>query len=154
MKTRNLLQTVLFILAFVMMNQVASAYKCYCKAINFGCKMGAWDCAYFCSSRCSKVHGNARMSETTDDDVTALSSIYPNPASNETTILFSLEQAGKASLKVFDMNGRLVKLIAEGEMEGGAHEIEWNAGEMEAGVYVVQFQSAEFSKTEKLVVTK
>lgn len=77
---------------------------------------------------------------------------YPNPFSNSTTISFSLAQSEKVSLKIFDLNRRLIKTLADNVFEEGEHSIEWNAEKVNAGIYFLQVQSAEFSKTEKLIV--
>lgn len=80
--------------------------------------------------------------------------IAPNPLSNSTMISFTLEQSENVSLKIFDVNERLIKTLAENVFAEGEHAVEWNAENVNAGIYFLQVQSAEFSKTEKLVITK
>ncbi|MBK8845918.1 MAG: T9SS type A sorting domain-containing protein [Bacteroidetes bacterium] len=84
--------------------------------------------------------------------------IAPNPISSETsgltTISFSLEQSQKVSLKVVDLNGRLVKTLTAQVFEEGEHSVVWNVEEVNAGIYFLQVQTADYLKTEKLVVTK
>ncbi|HYV93796.1 MAG TPA: T9SS type A sorting domain-containing protein [Chitinophagales bacterium] len=79
---------------------------------------------------------------------------YPNPFSTSTTISFSLSQPQKVSLKIFDVNGRLVLTLADKIFAAGENEIVWTAKDENAGIYFLQLQSVEFSKTEKLSVTK
>src|SRR5437870_945868 len=62
-------------------------------------------------------------------------SIFPNPASNSTTISFSLEQSQKVSLKVFDMNGRLVSTLADKIFEEGKNELMWSTENVNGGIY-------------------
>jgi len=81
-------------------------------------------------------------------------SIYPNPVSNSSTISFSLSQPENVSLKIIDLNGRLVSILADKTFKEGDHEIVWNAGETDAGIYFLNLQSNEFSQTVKLIVTK
>jgi hypothetical protein len=80
--------------------------------------------------------------------------IAPNPISNSTTISFSLDQAQEVSLKVVDLNGRLLQTLTEQVFEEGEHAVVWNVEEVNAGIYFLQIQTADYSKTEKLVVTK
>jgi hypothetical protein len=80
--------------------------------------------------------------------------IAPNPLSNSATISFSLDQLKKVSLKIFDLNGRLVTILADKVFDDGEHSIDWKAEDVSAGIYFLQVQSVEFSKTEKLIVTK
>ena len=79
---------------------------------------------------------------------------YPNPFSTSTTISFSLSQSQNVSLKVYDVNGRLIKTLASTIFEEGEHQIVWNAEEVNAGIYFLKMQAVEFLKTEKLIVTK
>ena len=79
---------------------------------------------------------------------------FPNPFSTSTTISFSVEQSQNISIRVFDMNGRLVTTIADASFEEGSHEIAWNAEDVNAGIYFLQFQSEEIQERMKLVVAK
>jgi hypothetical protein len=80
--------------------------------------------------------------------------IIPNPISNSTTISFSLSQSQKVSLKIFDLNGRLVSTLADRIFEEEKNEIVWYAADINAGIYFLQFQTSENLQTEKLIVTK
>lgn len=93
-------------------------------------------------------------SENILNQTSSATSIFPNPISNSSTISFSLSQSQKVSLKIFDVNGRLIKTLADKYFEQGENKIEWNAEEVNAGIYFLQFKSAENLQTEKLIVTK
>ncbi|HYV92880.1 MAG TPA: T9SS type A sorting domain-containing protein [Chitinophagales bacterium] len=85
-------------------------------------------------------------------------SIYPNPVSPDqsgsTTISISLSESQKVSLRIFDMNGRLITTLANAPFEQGNHEIVWNAADVNAGIYFLQLLTEENSETVKLVVAK
>ncbi len=81
-------------------------------------------------------------------------SVFPNPISNSTTVAFSLSKSQKISLKIFDLNGRLIATLTDRIFEEGDNEFMWNATEANAGVYFLKFQSEENIQTEKLIVTK
>ncbi|MCH7760433.1 T9SS type A sorting domain-containing protein, partial [candidate division TA06 bacterium] len=88
----------------------------------------------------------------------------PNPFSHNTSIRFTLPASGFASLKIYDLTGRLVKTLHEGEMKKGLHTLTWdqrdNSGrEVTTGVYFYRLQSRfgqakEKEATRKLVVIK
>jgi hypothetical protein len=80
--------------------------------------------------------------------------VYPNPVSSSAIISFSLEQSQNTSLRIFDMNGRLVSTLADAAFEEGDYEIVWNTSDVNAGMYFLQFQSEENFETIKLAVTK
>jgi hypothetical protein len=79
-------------------------------------------------------------------------SVFPNPFSHTTSVKFNLFQTEKVSLKIFDLNGRLIQTLADNVIEEGEHQMEINDDKMNAGMYFVQMQTAELSKTEKLVI--
>jgi hypothetical protein len=90
--------------------------------------------------------------ETVQDENTI--TIFPNPVLNSTNISFSLQQAENVSLKIFDLNGRLIQTIADNIFQEGENEVVWNADDLNAGVYFLQFQSAEYLQIKKVIVTK
>ncbi len=50
----------------------------------------------------------------------------PNPFNPRTTLHFSLPERGHVSLKVYDVEGRLVRTIEEGSFAAGEHKAVWN----------------------------
>lgn len=79
---------------------------------------------------------------------------YPNPFNPTTTIRFSVETSHATSLHIYDINGRLVETLVNGEMQAGDHEIVWNAGEKPSGVYFLRLQSGDFIETQKIILMK
>jgi hypothetical protein len=85
--------------------------------------------------------------------------ISPNSFQHLTRISFSLPQPGKTSVVIYDLTGRAIKILADGMMSEGNHQLEWNANDesgntVSGGIYILQLQSADFSQTEKLMVMK
>ena len=90
---------------------------------------------------------------------------YPNPFNPTTTIRFNIgvETQDATSLQIFDITGRLVETLVNGELVSasppkahrrGEHEITWNAGNLPSGVYFVRLQSGKFSQTQKVILMK
>ncbi len=57
------------------------------------------------------------------------------------------------------MTGRLVKVLADVQMQEGAHQLVWNAkdekvSEVVNGIYFLKMQAANYVETEKLSVMK
>lgn len=79
-----------------------------------------------------------------------------NPFRASAGVRFSLENAGLASVKVFDGQGRLVRTLHEGPLPAGAHAMGWDgrsrSGAVSApGVYVVELRTANGRESLKLV---
>lgn len=92
--------------------------------------------------------------------------VYPNPVSNSATISFSLLQSQKAmptgrqvSVAIYDMNGRLIKTLANEQMQQGSHQLTWNARDEKgnavgSGIYVLKLQAGDYIETKKILVVK
>lgn len=90
---------------------------------------------------------------TTKNNTTTLSA-YPNPVSNSATISFNLQQAQKVSVIIYDLNGRLIKTLADAQMLSGTHQLTWNAKSENviAGTYLLKMQAGDKIETKKISV--
>ena len=84
-----------------------------------------------------------------------LFSAYPNPFNPTTTIRFNLVVAQSTiDLCIYDINGRLVETLVNGELVVGEHEIQWNASQFSSGVYFVELVAGEKRQVQKLILLK
>jgi hypothetical protein len=79
---------------------------------------------------------------------------YPNPFNPSTTITFSLPVASRTSLRVFDLLGKEVAVLAQGELTAGVHACEWNGADLPSGVYLYRLETSQFAETRRLVLLK
>lgn len=56
----------------------------------------------------------------------ALQQNFPNPFDGGTSIGFTLQSGGRAELQIFSITGQLVATICNGQMDKGAHSLNWN----------------------------
>jgi len=84
----------------------------------------------------------------------ALDRPYPNPFNPQTTLSFTLPVKSDISLKVFDLQGRTVTVLAEGEYSPGSHQLKFDASHLPSGVYFARLQAGEFNQTQKLLLVK
>jgi hypothetical protein len=73
--------------------------------------------------------------------------IRPNPFNPRTTVEFTVAREGRASLRVYDIAGRFVTTLKEGELPPGDYETSWDgtsdSGERVAsGVYMLRLEVA------------
>jgi hypothetical protein len=65
-----------------------------------------------------------------------LSQNYPNPFNPSTTIEFNLGFSGIVQLQIFDIQGKLIATLIDGEyLEHGLHRLEYDASGLASGVY-------------------
>ncbi|MFH1736211.1 MAG: T9SS type A sorting domain-containing protein [bacterium] len=79
---------------------------------------------------------------------------YPNPFNPTSTIRYALPEAGKVTLAVYDISGRLVATLADGVRTAGIHEATFDAAHLSSGVYVYRLSVADYSAAGKLVLMK
>jgi Zn-dependent metalloprotease len=88
-----------------------------------------------------------------------LSQNAPNPFNPVTEISFTIDQAGPASLKVYDASGRLVKTLVDGQVKQGEHTVSWNGiddsgNSMSSGVYFYRLHNGSATSTKQMVLIK
>ena len=83
-----------------------------------------------------------------------LSQNYPNPFNPETQIDFSLPVNGYMEIKIYDVNGRLVKELINSYKDAGYYTITFNASDLSSGVYFYKIVASGFSDTKKMVFVK
>lgn len=71
----------------------------------------------------------------------------PNPFTNSTTISFETKVEGLGSVKLYDMNGNLIKNIYEGNFTVGNHTYTYNAENLTPGRYIVKVQQNNVIKS-------
>ena len=79
-----------------------------------------------------------------------LSSNYPNTFNPETTIPFALPEASEVTIAVYDLLGREVAVLVEGEMAAGRHEVQFRADSLPSGLYLVRMQAGAFSQVRRI----
>ena len=76
----------------------------------------------------------------------------PNPFANNTSIRFSLPNAGQASLSVFDPTGRQVGVVASGYYSSGTYTTSFNADGLPDGAYYYRIESGGQTAARMFVV--
>jgi choice-of-anchor A domain-containing protein/uncharacterized repeat protein (TIGR01451 family) len=83
-----------------------------------------------------------------------LSQNYPNPFNPSTTIEFAVPEAGKYTLKVYNMLGQEVATLLKGGLAAGYHKAVFNAGSVPSGVYIYRLTGNKVLLTRKMMVVK
>ncbi len=79
---------------------------------------------------------------------------FPNPARGVVHVAYSLPRAGAARLAAFDLLGRQVAVLAEGEQPAGARDASFDASALPAGVYVLRLETAGERRTARVTVVR
>ena len=85
----------------------------------------------------------------------ALSQNYPNPFNPSTTIGFTLPSRASVTLRIYDMLGRNVATLVNGEtLQAGTYSKVWNAADFAGGVYFYRLEAGQFTETRKIIFLK
>jgi hypothetical protein len=83
-----------------------------------------------------------------------LNKAYPNPFNPTTTLSFAIPVDSEVTLSIYNMQGRLVSTLIEGNMKAGYHTVQWNADSYSSGVYFVKMYAGNYTNTQKLMLVK
>ncbi|MBI5170753.1 MAG: T9SS type A sorting domain-containing protein [Candidatus Eisenbacteria bacterium] len=84
----------------------------------------------------------------------ALSPPAPNPFRGSTTIAFRLPDARHVSLRVHDVAGREVAILADGVMSAGRHELRFDARGLSHGVYFCTMRAGSLVESRKMLIVR
>lgn len=84
----------------------------------------------------------------------ALNQNYPNPFNPSTVISYQLSVNSDVTLEVFDMTGRKIATLVNGQMSAGTHEVTFDASNLSSGVYIYRLQTQGMTLTRKLTLIK
>ncbi len=88
---------------------------------------------YFGGASTPKPADNFRANSTEIETIQQVAN-YPNPFNPETTIRFHLNEQQKVRLVIFDLTGKLVRTLVEGELPAGEQTISWDGRDRQGGL--------------------
>jgi hypothetical protein len=104
---------------------------------------------------CSNAHREAESDLSTELSL----NIYPNPFSQLAVVSFQLPEDEQTALQIFDVEGRLIRTLADEEMSEGDHTFIWDVRDeignaVSAGIYFLRMQTETEVKTISISVAK
>jgi hypothetical protein len=84
----------------------------------------------------------------------ALHSNYPNPFNPSTTVRYDLPKAQRVTVALYDMMGRVIRVLVDRRQEAGSYEVKLDASALPSGVYLIQLRTEEFSSMRRITLAK
>ncbi|MCU0456872.1 MAG: glycosyl hydrolase family 18 protein [Bacteroidales bacterium] len=84
----------------------------------------------------------------------AITRIFPNPLSYYAQIEYDVASLSDITLKICDMNGRVMEVLEEGSREPGRYTVDLDASHYGQGVYICVLNSGKTSSSRKIVIIK
>ncbi|MFQ5335814.1 MAG: T9SS type A sorting domain-containing protein, partial [Flavobacteriales bacterium] len=77
--------------------------------------------------------------------------VFPNPMQGEGTISFKMEKAAIGNIRIFDLNGRLLKSIDKRSFKSGLNTINFNVEGLGTGTFFIAVETDTESKVTRFV---
>ncbi len=79
---------------------------------------------------------------------------YPNPFNPMTNVKIQMSKSGFASLKVFDITGKIIAVLVNEELNAGVYNVDFDASNLSSGTYFYRMETAGFVDVKKMVLVK
>ena len=93
------------------------------------------------------------------ENVFTLSQNYPNPFNPETTISYSVKNAGPVSINIFNIKGQRINTLVNESKAAGNYKVVWkgldnNNKKVASGIYFYRMKSGNYTSTKKMILMK
>ncbi len=78
----------------------------------------------------------------------------PNPFRDRATVRFAMPAAGPARVAVYDVLGREVAVLADGERAAGRHEVTFQSAGLASGVYVIRLTAGTATVVRRATISR
>ncbi len=102
---------------------------------------------------------NKILKDKTGDEIAVpvrfyLGQNYPNPFNPSTTINYETIKLADVNISVYDILGRLVKVLVNEKQKPGEYSIKFSAENLPSGIYFYKIIAGEFSDTHKMIILR
>ena len=102
---------------------------------------------------------NGDITDTEIPKVTSLSDNFPNPFNPVTRLKFGLKEKGHVRIRIYDVSGRLVRILIDEIRDAGSYETVWDGtndgGRATAsGIYFCRMEAPDYERTLKMVLLR
>jgi hypothetical protein len=79
---------------------------------------------------------------------------YPNPFNPATVIRFEIPEGSDVSLKIYNILGGEIEILAEGYRNRGSYDVSFNGSNLPSGVYFYKLVAGGFAESRKMLLVK
>ena len=83
-----------------------------------------------------------------------LGAAYPNPFNPSVTVSLTVPVSDYVSVKVYNLMGQMVGVLADKMMEANVYSFTWNASDMPSGIYLIKAESSSNVEIQKVMLIK
>jgi len=97
---------------------------------------------------------NSTVDETSFSKKTLLAQNFPNPFNSVTNINFTLSNAGKVKLTIYNSIGIQIAVLLDDKLSSGSYTVEFNADKLTTGVYIYRLSTEGMNHYKKCILIK
>jgi hypothetical protein len=91
--------------------------------------------------------------------VTKLYNAFPNPFNPNTNIRYSLKEAGKVKIEIYNMKGQIIKNFSQEHNSPGFYQISWDGRDengklVSSGIYLYRLTTGKYTAAKKMILAK
>jgi hypothetical protein len=106
-----------------------------------------------------RVTGSSTSSQPVESGTEELNGVttlanYPNPFNPQTTVIYKVPSEGRVTLKVYDILGNVVSVLADDHKISGTYEAIFNGSRLSSGVYFLELRTPEAVHVRKMNMLK
>jgi hypothetical protein len=105
-------------------------------------------------ARYKKVFTSVQQTSQAIPRSTLLLQNYPNPFNPSTVIEFQMRHAGEVSLRVYDVLGQEVAVLANGSLNAGSYRIPFDGRRFASGIYYYRLVAGSFTDSKRMLLVK
>jgi hypothetical protein len=79
---------------------------------------------------------------------------YPNPFNPSTTIAFDLDRSEFVRLSIYDVSGREIAVLVDGQQPAGAYRVTFDASGLASGMYLYRLQTSGYTASRAMLLIK
>lgn len=80
--------------------------------------------------------------------------IFPNPTNGITNLIFNISETDNIVLSLSDINGRLIKIINQGQKSKGTYSYQIDLSQYQSGIYFLSLKTTKRKYTQKILRTE
>ncbi|NLP12435.1 T9SS type A sorting domain-containing protein [bacterium] len=101
-----------------------------------------------------QISSTSDVEKTAQPDIFSLQQNYPNPFNPGTWIVYNLPVPGAVRLTVYDISGKEVACLVDGQQPAGEHKARFEAPGLASGIYLYHLKSGSGSVWRKMMLVR
>ena len=100
------------------------------------------------------VGASSEVAQAVAPEKTQIRGNYPNPFAQRTSVELDLSERTDVKVQVYNLLGQQIATLADGKMEAGTHQLEWDGSSVSSGAYFVRMEAGGVTDVQKVTIVR